>query len=262
MILKELSQIESKAERLDFVKANKAKLIKAKKSIIKRAEPVYVSPTPVKNQTAAKMDGSNSSGVFEIIGNSIGFYDHHEDVSMKGSFSKTVKEGGQFAPIIINHNHSPDSIFAKNLGVEIKEIPIRSLGFDKEGTTEVLAAKIAPIYNSQMKQLYENGEIKQHSVGIKYQKIELAINDPSDDAGYANWKKYIDQVINREEVEESKYFFAVLEQQLFEISAVLFGSNAYTPTLDQNKSLLNTEPDTSTLPIKEPLSLIHLFDNA
>lgn len=244
MILKELANIENKTEKLNFIKANKKAILKAKKAMIKTAAPVNASPKMLKNETASKMDGSGESGVFEIVGNSIGFLDSHDDVSISGSFDKTVNESGQKAPILINHRHEPSAIFGKNLGVTIKQVAIRSLGFDADGTTEALTAKIAPIYDDKMKALYENGEIKQHSIGLQYVKIELAINDENDNEGFANWSKYIGKVINREKAENQGYFFAVIEQKLIEISAVLFGSNPFTPTLEENKKIEPSNKDT------------------
>ena len=243
MILKELANIEDKAAKLKFIKANKAAILKAKKSMFKTSCTIEVAPKLVKDETASKMDGTNETGVFEIVGNSIGFLDSHNDVSIAGSFNKTVNESGQKAPILINHKRTPDAIFAKNMGVSIAQKSIRSLGYDADGTTEALTAKIAPIYDAKMNELYSNGEIKQHSIGLQYVKLDLAINDESDNEGFANWQKYIDQVINREKAEQQGYFFAVIEQKLIEISAVLFGSNPYTPTLDENKEI---EPSNDT----------------
>lgn len=245
MILKELSELDQD-KRLSFILENKAEILKAKKSIIKTTDCISSTPKPIKDKTATKADGNGQSGVYEIVGNSVGFYDSHQDVSMRGSFDKTVNESGQKVPILENHNHAPRAIFARNMGVELKEVPIKNLGYDSLGTTQVLCAKIAPVYDAKMAELYANGEIKQHSIGLKYVKIELAINDNSDNEGFANWNKYINQVINRDEVEKNGYFFAVLEQQLFEISAVIFGSNQYTPTLslqeEPQKALKELKP--------------------
>ena len=98
--------------------------------------------------------------------------------------------------------------------------------------------------------LYEKGLIKQHSIGLRYVKLDLAINDKDEKEAFKVWEKYIGQIINRERAEEKGYFFPVIEQKLIEISAVVFGSNPYTPTLD-NKSLENDEPS-ETLEVKEP----------
>lgn len=230
MILKELENLEG-AHKLKFLIENKAAILKAKKGMIKTADPISSTPNHFKSTATKSM---LEEGLYKIVANSCGFFDSHQDVSLRGSFDKTVREKGNALPIIINHDHSPQAIFAKNKGVEIEEIQIKSLGYDMEGTTQCVTAKIDPKYNEKMSELYEGGEIKQHSIGLRYVQIELAINDSSDNEAFAAWNKYIGQVINRSEAEANGYFFAVKEQQLFEISAVLFGSNQYTPTLSLN----------------------------
>ena len=141
-------------------------------------------------------------------------------------------------------------MFAKNLGAYVLEMPILELGYDKFGDTEVLAAKIKP--NKEMYEKYSNGIITQHSVGLQYVKLEMAVNNEQDEEGYKNWKAYIDSVINREMAEEKGYFFPIQEQKLIEISAVVFGSNAYTPAYTENKSLVTTEPLQDTQKENEP----------
>ena len=244
MILKELLEIDEE-KRLEFVKANKAAILKAKKGQLKTCDAIYSAPRQTKT-TATKADGTGESGVYEIVGNSVGFLDSHQDVSMRGSFDKTVRERGKQEPILIYHDHAPSAIFARNMGVEVKEIAIAQLGYDMVGTTQVVSAKIAPVYDAHMATLYANGEVKQHSIGLKYVKIELAMNDESDNEAFANWNKYLPEVINRSDAEKLGYFFAVKEQQLFEISAVVFGSNQYTPTLslqnEPQKALVEWKP--------------------
>lgn len=237
MILKELENLEGQ-DLLNYIKENKKAILKAKKSMLKVADSIQAQPTPLKIKAhKAEMQ----SGVYEIVGNSVGFFDSHGDVSLRGSFDKTVREKGNSLPILINHNHSPESIFAANKGVDIQEISISQLGYDKAGSTQCVCAKIEPKYSRKMAELYTGGEIKQHSIGLRYVQIELAMNDQEDNEAYSNWTKYIGEVINREEAEKAGYFFAVKEQQLFEISAVLFGSNQYTPTLQQSEPQKSTQ---------------------
>jgi len=77
-----------------------------------------------------------------------------------------------------------------------------------------------------------NGSINQHSVGMQYVKIDLAVNDPEEEEEYATWNKYKDEVINLEKAEEQGFFWAVTEAKLIEISCVIAGSNELTPTLE------------------------------
>lgn len=244
MVVKELFQIDDAKKRLSFVKANKEELIKAKKAMVKSCDSIIGAPKFFKREGASKAanDGEN---IYRIIGNSIGFMDSHMDVSIRGSFDKSVNERGDRIPMLINHEYNPKAIFAANRGVAVEMVNIRECGYDKAGMTEAVVAKIEPKYDAKMKELYADGQIKEHSVGIRYVKLELAINDPDEQAEYAAWQKYIGDVINREVAEEYGFFFAVKEQRLEEISAVVFGSNPYTPTINEPKATTQ-EPHKST----------------
>ena len=250
MILKDLLELDE-SKQLGFILDNKAAILRAKKGQLKEADSIICLPKAIKLDATK----AQSAGQYEIVGNSIGFMDSHSDVSIRGSFDKTVRERGAMIPILVNHNHTPKSIFAKNHGVSLKDIAIKDLGFEAMGSTQVLTAIIEPKYDAEMAMLYANGEIKQHSIGLKYVNLQFAVNDKEDVEGFANWNKYISQVINREMAEEKGYFFPVLEQQLFEISAVVFGSNSYTPTLS-----LPPEPQKSiALKFGEPIKLDFSF---
>ena len=113
MIHKQLQEIGNREERIAFLVKNKKQAIAEKKANIKAPEEgVRFSPIPVKGQTATKADGSTAP-IYKIVGNSIGFMDSHMDVSMPGSFNKTVQESGSMVYILNNHDHSPQAIFAE-----------------------------------------------------------------------------------------------------------------------------------------------------
>jgi len=50
------------------------------------------------------------------------------------------------------------------------------------------------------------------------------------------WDKYYPMMANKERADEKGYFFAVLEAELIEISAVVKGSNVVTPTVSVTES--------------------------
>jgi hypothetical protein len=87
-------------------------------------------------------------------------------------------------------------------------------------------------YNATMFEQYKDDQVDQHSVGMMYVKMELAVNDPEYKEEFAEWNKHIDNLGNKEEAEKEGMFWAVYEAKLIEISAVLAGSNPITPTLD------------------------------
>ena len=63
-------------------------------------------------------------------------------------------------------------------------------------------------------------------------KLSLAINDPDAKEEFAEWEKHFPNVINQEVAEKRGFFWPVQEIKLIENSAVLFGSNIITPTLE------------------------------
>ena len=253
MILKELSKIANKKDVLVFLAnaQNKKEILEAKKAMPKETDSIHLKYVFPLESSKSKSPIELAKGEVLIVGNAVGFMDSHDDVSMRGSWTKTVKERGERVPILKDHNYKVDSMFAKNLGSYILGIPILDLGYNKFGNTEVLAAKIKP--NKEMYEKYASGIITQHSVGLQYVKLEMAVNNEQDEEGYKNWKAFIDSVINREMAEERGYFYPIYEQKLIEFSAVVFGSNPYTPAFSQDKSLEEIEPlqDTQIVEPKE-----------
>lgn len=245
-IIKSLSEINDYQDRIRFLIENKRAIKSAKKNTFKTFAPISTTYSR-KSKSATKMLNMDiGEGEFFIVGNSIGFFDSHSDVSMKGSWDKTVRERGNSIPIIKDHRMLVENLFAKNLGTSIQSVPIRDLNYDKEGETDVLGALIKPI-DEDMSMRYENGLIKEHSVGLWYQDLRLAVNDPESEGEYKVWTENIDKVINKEDAEGNGFFWAVFEQKLIEISAVVLGSNPYTPALKQDseppKNIRNDPPN-------------------
>jgi hypothetical protein len=122
------------------------------------------------------------------------------------------------------------------------------LGVKADGVAQVLtfSTEIIKNYNERIFEKYRTKRIKQHSIGLRYVELLLAINEPEDEYWadeYKIWKKYIDQIINKDIPEETGYFWAVPQYMLLENSCVLFGANALTPTLSTSeKSATEMEP--------------------
>ena len=77
---------------------------------------------------------------------------------------------------------------------------------------------------------YRLGHVKNHSVGMRYVTLDLAINDEAYLANYELWNKYIDKIANKDDAEQQGYFWPVTEAKVVEGSAVPLGSNIITPT--------------------------------
>jgi len=248
MILKELKNIAKAEDRAKFLceKGNRKELIAAKKEMFgiksggKKTSlnadyevPLYKGS----NIFGSSPVSLNDDEVFAVI-NSVGFMDSHLDVSMKGSWTKTIEERGQLLKALKDHSRKVDDIFAENLGAMVLELPINLLGFNAVGNTEVFGMKLKP--EQAMLEMYQKNMVTEHSAGLQYVKIGLAINDEREEEGYKEWLANIDKVINREVAEQFGFFYPIYEQKAVEGSAVVFGSNSYTPAFT-NKSLASKE---------------------
>ncbi len=256
-IIKELHSITQKADRLSFLreKGVRAEVLAEKKAMYGIGSGTKHSsnaPFPSLSKTLNIFGASNSpvslkdDEVFAVI-NSVGFMDSHLDVSMKGSWTKTVNERGAGLKQILDHSMMVKNIYAENLGAMVIEVPIRQLGYNATGVTEVFGVKMKP--NAEMLDMYQRGMVTEHSAGLQYVKIELAINDEQEEEGYKQWVAQRQNVINGEMADEYGYFFLVYEQKAIETSAVVKGSNPYTPAfmnIDNRQKSLEAEPSTDT----------------
>ena len=251
-------QFETKKEISAWLVANKARLISLKKAEIKHCDGVTIEAAAQK-VTASKADlpqDTDDTIYRTIVGNTYNWMDSHTDVHIPGIFTKTIQETGDKVLHLHDHVYQLDAEVGDNLKVYEKEMSWRDLGVDKSGKTTALLmdTAIQRADNPSIFRKYANGRIQQHSVGMRYVKLFLAINDPEQKEEFATWQKYIDQVANKEVAEEIGYFWAVTEAKLIEISAVIRGSNEVTPTLDR-KGLIEQIKEADENTIKEILQL-------
>ena len=90
---------------------------------------------------------------------------------------------------------------------------------------------------------YLSKEIDQHSVGMIYVEMDLAVNDPEMKEEYVVWNKHINNIGNKEKATEQGFFWAVKVAKLVEISCVLQGSNELTPTIENTKGKETTQEE-------------------
>ena len=128
----------------------------------------------------------------------------------------------------------------------------KSLGLPYDGTTEALIfeSTIEKKRNEFMLNQYANGWVKNHSVGMRYVQLDLAINSEAEWNKEEKdlWDKFYPVIANKETADERGYFWVVKEAKIIEGSAVVMGSNSATPTLE-NK---NFEPSLDTQGTIEP----------
>lgn len=259
-----------------FLIENKSALIAQKKSMEKWCDAVSFSPTiyNLKGKEATKaalgeipMDATSLR--VKVVANTSLWCDSDMDVLLRDSAKKSMKERKGLILHLKNHGRTLDDQVGDVADIYYEDIALMELGYNKSGTGQALIFEtdIRKSYDEKIFNKYRSGLIKQHSIGLQYVKLDLAINDPEDEKEYDYWNKYIDQVINREVAEEKGYFWVVPEYKLIENSAVLFGSNILTPTLDAKEDTTSQpledtaeEPLTKSFDLQTAITLTKFFN--
>lgn len=246
-------------ELFKFLVENKSDLIRQKKAMLKRTEPVaystiFVNPSGELGAKAAGEDQKElDTGVIrvKVVANTALWCDSQMDVLLPDNAKRSIKERRGMIPHIHDHMWEVQAELGDVVNIYYQDVPLKELGYNKAGTAQALIFEtdIRKDYNERLYQRYKAGKIKQHSIGLFYVTLELAINDPDYEKEIDFWNKYINQVINKEVCEDKGYFWVVSEIKLMENSAVLFGSNILTPTLEvdgESQKSTSDEPPVGT----------------
>lgn len=240
--MNELEKYTTKEELFAHLKANKATYIAQKKATVKAADAVsycersYIDGKgeAVKELTQSEMLALDEINVKSVI-NTTNILDSHGDVHIPGLWNKSLKEQKQFY-LVKEHAFNFDNIISDRVKASAETMSWKALGFDWAGNTQALVfdSVISKADSPQMFTKYAQGKVPNHSVGMQYVKIALAVNSDISDLKEEKkaWDKYINEIINKEDAERQGYFWAVTEAKIVEGSAVLRGSNYATPTLN------------------------------
>lgn len=255
----QIPDFTTKKELFDWLRLNKKIAIQAKKSAIKHGDPVVFHDFKVKDGNVVKSEPNEAvlsltDFPVKVVINTTNIRDHHKDVHIPGLWKKSISEN-KLIYHLQEHEMKFDHIISDMVTASTQQMKWTDLGYDYKGTTEALIfdSRIETGRNAYMAEQYAKGYVKNHSVGMQYVQIVLAMNSESkfDVEEKAVWDKYIDQIVNRAEVEEDGYFWAVTEAKLIEGSAVPLGSNCVTPTIsvgEQPKSLESADTVTDSQP--------------
>ncbi len=251
-----LDHLEGK-ELFKALKANKDSIIQAKTATIKYADPVVaftsITPKEPKTTTSTKAEGEDTSPVdrgsidVTVVCNTAWFCDSHMDVLSDTAYDASIAAKGNTIPHICDHKWESTSHVGDVTKVYTKVVPLRDLGLDQDGETVALLmdTTIRKDYNEDVFKFYSNGKINQHSIGLTYTSLKLALNseDEEDVIEYTTWKDNYDKIVNKELVDKKGYFWLVPSVDVKENSCVLFGANSLTPTLSSKSysSLENIE---------------------
>lgn len=232
------TKFSDKKELFKYLHANKSQIIDLKKSTLKFTDcfgATTAERSEVKALNTAHVDDPTTGAVKRtIIANTYNWRDSHKDVHYDNVFAKSISERQQKIFHLADHSFKITSKIGVPSQIYEKAIQWINLGINKFGYTQALFmdSEIKEDFNPRMFKAYLRGEVDQHSVGMQYMKMALAINDPDYKEEFAEWNKMIDKIGNRAEVEEDGFFWGIKEAALKEISAVLEGSNELTPTLN------------------------------
>ena len=254
-----IPKFENKTALYAYLKENKAEIISQKKSMPIFSEATSYGVSKLKNKIATKDNTPVEEDVeqlrVKVVANTANWLDSHMDVLLPGCWDKTITERKHLIPHLHDHIHKIDAKVGEVLNIYASNLSYTELGIKGTGTTEALIfeTEVLKSYNEKVFNQYKQGKVNQHSIGLQYMRLDLAINDEDSEKELEFWNKYIDQIINPEIALERGYFWVVQEIKLLENSAVLFGSNEMTPTLDNNvknieppKGTQDVEPSTDT----------------
>jgi len=237
----EIPKFETKSELYGWLKTNKANLIAEKKSMPITAEAVSFGVSKVHSKTfATKANAPVHEDIetlrVKVVANTANWIDSHYDMLVPDSAKKSISERKKTIHHLHDHIHRIDAKVGEVVDIILQDLSFSELGIEGEGSTQgiVFITDIKKSYNEKVFLQYKEGRINQHSIGLQYLDLELAINDEESEKEFDFWNKYFDQIINKEKAEELGFFWVVKEIRLLENSAVLFGSNEITPTLDNN----------------------------
>lgn len=244
-------EFQSKTEVVTYLKQNKQQLVNLKKAkehhtdaakfqytFLAEGKPVDVSKADA--GTNPVPDNVDTIQV-KVVMNSTNWLDSHLDVHIPGIWKKTLEQNANKGFYLLQeHNASFDKVISHQSDVKVytEFKNWTELGVNASGQSECLIfeATIKKSVNPFMFEQYKNQYVKNHSVGMMYVHIGLAIYDENDEKEMEYWNKYRPQVINGERADELGFFWVVTEAKLREGSAVLFGSNEITPTLETTET--------------------------
>lgn len=241
----ETPNFKTQKELFSWLKSNEEDIIYNKKSQFKKADgfgaPCNMMQTISKatKEQVSQLD-ENSIKVRAII-NTTMIMDSHKDVHINGIWNKTVKENKRIKHLQ-EHEMRFDKIISdkEDLDVYVKQYYWRDLGYDVKGKTEALVfdSVVKEKRNPFMYEQYKQGNVDNHSVGMYYVTIKMALNsDEEEDKEYKKeFDLHINDIANKEEVIKNGYFYAVYEAKAIEGSAVAVGSNPITPTISETKT--------------------------
>ena len=240
----------SKKELHDFLYKNSRKLIRQKKATLKEADGVGLfaisnnsidisdENKPVDKGLLIPKPLNDPDDVINatLIINTTNIIDSHKDLHLPNLWKKSLQESSDLIQHLQEHKRDFSKVIAEDSDLKVftKYFNWSELGQSYPGKTQALVfdSKIKKERNEFMWRQYAKGYVKNHSVGMQYVTLMMAIDNKNYPENYEIFKKYIDKAVNPEVIGEDGYFWVVPEAKVIEGSAVTRGSNFVTPTMN------------------------------
>lgn len=252
----EIPNFKTKEDVFGFLVENKELHYKQKFSQDKKADAISHA-FPREANKAAIQDFSTLDKIqVKSVINTTNLMDSHSDVHIPKIWNKTLKENKSFL-LLQEHVMNFKNVISDEVKAYIEEMQFSELGFKQfKMNTQALIfdSTISKDRNEFMFDQYGKGFVKNHSVGMRYVKLFLAVNSDSSEykEEFEVWNKYSSEVANIKDAESQGYFWAVTEAKIIEGSAVVKGSNVATPTMSVEAK--EVEPSADTQKDEPPLS--------
>jgi hypothetical protein len=253
----------SQKDKFDYLRKNEKDLIKTKCSTEDVSDVISI-PSKLVNRShinKSKIDNNIENDVVRVavVANTSNWIDSQLDMILPDAVNKSLKDKKNNIPHLHDHERSTTAKIGEVVDIYMDNVNYSELGLQGNGIASVLIFEtdVRKDYNENIYNQYKNNGITQHSIGLRYINMVLAMNDVNDPEHLKNWNEYINQAINKEVALSTGYFWIVKEYKLIENSAVLFGANELTPTLrvTQGKSI---EYDENYLELIERLKALEL----
>jgi len=233
-----LPEFKTKQELYAFLVENKESLIAQKCSTIKEADGFGCHSILIKDGLIGKAAPSIVDAEeirVKVVINTTNIMDSHDDVHIKELWNKSLKENKRMMHVQEHKSNQFDKIISsgEDLKAYVKDMSWKELGYNADGETQALIfdSLIKRSRNEYMFNQYKSGYVDNHSVGMQYVKLDIAINDKEYEKERDYFEKYIETIVNKQKAIDKGYFWVVTEAKVIEGSAVPNGSNPVTPTI-------------------------------
>jgi len=168
--------------------------------------------------------------IVQFIANTYMFMDKDLDVLIPGVALKSINDRGPLSQAaakikhLRDHKLSTRDMIGKPLLIDERNINGNDVLFFESKITKGTDGDDVLIK-------YQEGILDNHSIGFRYRDIALADKESNNEDERKRFDEYISQIINKQEAEDTGFFFVVKQIELFEASAVPFGSNELTNTV-------------------------------